>query len=77
MSFQITEIVLYGPVEEPRVLALRPGELNIITGRSRTGKPALISIVGYCLGAGECGVAFGPIRSTVEWYALRLRAAAT
>ena len=77
MSFQITEIVLYGPVEEPRVLALRPGELNIITGRSRTGKSSLISIVDYCLGAGECGVAFGPIRSTVEWYALRLRAGTT
>lgn len=74
MSFQISEIILYGPAEEPRVLRLNPGELNIITGRSRTGKSSLISIVDYCLGAGECGVAFGPIRSTVEWYALRLRA---
>ncbi|MBI2569834.1 MAG: DUF3732 domain-containing protein [Candidatus Schekmanbacteria bacterium] len=72
MSFQIRDIILYGPVEEPRILGLRLGQLNIITGASKTGKSALISIVDYCLGASECTVAYGPIRSTVEWYALRL-----
>ena len=72
MSFQILDIVLYGPVDEPRVVSLRPGQLNIITGSSKSGKSALIPIVDYCLGASECGVAYGPIRQTVEWYALRL-----
>lgn len=72
MSFQIDAIVLYGPEELPRILPLRPGELNIITGYSKTGKSSLISIVHYCLGSDECGVAYGPIRTTVEWYALRL-----
>lgn len=72
MSFQISDIVLYGPSDEPRVLALRPGKLNVLTGSSKTGKSSLISIVDYCLGASECGVAHGAIRSTVEWYALRL-----
>jgi len=72
MSFQISDIVLYGPSDEPRVLTLRLGELNIITGSSKTGKSSLIPIVDYCLGASECEVAYGAIRSTVEWYALRL-----
>ena len=72
MSFQISDIILYGPTDEPRILTLRPSQLNIVTGSSKTGKSSLISIVEYCLGASECGVAYGPIRSTVEWYALRL-----
>ncbi len=72
MSIQIADIILYGPSDEPRVLSLRQGQVNIITGSSKTGKSSLISIVDYCLGASECGVAYGAIRSTVEWYALRL-----
>ncbi len=72
MSLQILDIVLYGPFEEPRVVTLKPGQLNIITGSSKSGKSALVPIVDYCLGAGECAVAYGPIRSTVAWYALRL-----
>lgn len=72
MSFQILDIVLYGPLEDPRVLSLRPGTLNVITGSSKSGKSALIAIIDYCLGASECNVAYGPIRSTVQWYGLRL-----
>ena len=72
MSFQITDIILYGPEQSPRVLSLRLGEMNIITGSSKTGKSSLITIVDYCLGSGKCAVPDGPIRSTVEWYAIRL-----
>lgn len=72
VSFQILNIVLYGPIEEPRVVSLRPGAFNVITGLSKRGKSALIPIIDYCLGASECNVAYGPIRTTVEWYALRL-----
>ena len=72
LSFQISAIVLYGPDPEPRVVALRTGKLNVITGSSKTGKSSLISIVDYCLGASECGVAYGPIRDTVIWYGLKL-----
>lgn len=74
MSLQILDIVLYGPPDEPRIVTLRPGALNIITGASKRGKSALIAIIDYCLGSSECDVAFGPIRSTVEWYALRVQA---
>jgi hypothetical protein len=72
MSIQILDIVFYGPPDDPRVVSLRPGALNVITGASKRGKSALIAIIDYCLGSTECNVYYGPIRSTVQWYALRL-----
>lgn len=73
MSFQILDVVLYGRGDRRRVLSLRPGAVNIITGASKTGKSALIEIIDYCLGSSSCGVPEGVIRRTVEWYGLRLQ----
>lgn len=72
MSIQILDIVLYAEDRHPRVLSLQPGRLNIITGDSKTGKSALISIVDYCLGSGSYQVPHGVIRGHVVWYGLRL-----
>lgn len=69
---QIQAIVLYSHTGERRVLTLEIGQVNIITGRSRTGKSQLIPIVDYCLGSSSCKIARGPIRNTVAWYALLL-----
>ena len=71
MSIQILDIVLYSTQGDRRVLSLRPGEMNIITGDSKTGKSALISIVDYCLGSSKCAVPEGVIRNNVVWYAIR------
>ena len=68
MSIQILNIVLYSRRGDRRVLSLRPGEMNIITGDSMTGKSALISIVDYCLGSSSCAVPEGIIRNNVAWY---------
>ncbi|MCD0156071.1 DUF3732 domain-containing protein [Deinococcus sp. 6GRE01] len=46
--------------------------MNIITGKSATGKSALISIVDYCL-AGKCEIAGQVIRDHVAWYGLHLQ----
>lgn len=73
MSFQLLDIVLYGFNGERRDLKLRPGELNIITGASKTGKTALIEIVDYCLGSEKCGIYEGIIRKAVEWVGIRLQ----
>jgi len=73
MSFQVIDIVLYGFNQKRRVLPLRPGRLNIITGSSKTGKTALIEIMDYCFGASECGIPEGIIRQTVEWVGVRLQ----
>ena len=72
MSIQILDIVLYAKGSDPRILSLKPGKLNIITGDSSTGKSALIDIVDYCLGSGSFNIPHGIMRRTVEWFALRL-----
>ncbi len=72
MSIQILDIVLYSHAGVSRVLPLRPGEVNVITGASKTGKSALIDIVDYCLGSGSCRVPDGIIRRSVSWFGLRL-----
>lgn len=75
MSFQIHDIVLYGFNQQCRVLTLRPGQINIITGASKTGKTALIEIVDYCMGSSECRIPEGVIRRAVEWVGVRLSVA--
>lgn len=72
MSFQILDIVLYNRTGETRVIQLKPGQLNIITGASKTGKTALIEIIDYCLGSKECNIPEGIIRRTTSWVGLRL-----
>ena len=68
---QILDIVVYSHDGRQRVLSLKPGQVNIITGASKTGKSALVDIVDYCFGAGECRVPEGPIRRSVSWFGLR------
>lgn len=72
LSIQILDIVLYSLQGERRLLSFRPGEMNIITGDSKTGKSALIGIVDYCLGSSSCTVPAGVISNSVSWYALRI-----
>lgn len=70
---QIEQIVLWGwNRAEPRVLPLRPGALNVITGDSKTGKSALLDIVDYCFGRKDETVAGERIREAVSWYGLLL-----
>ena len=73
MSLQISRLVLYSRKGELREIAFRLGKLNIITGASKTGKSAIIDIVDYCTGRGECNVADGVIREHVGWYAIIFR----
>lgn len=73
MSMQIINIVLYGHDGQQRTLNLKPGCVNVITGASKTGKSALISIVDYCFCSSECTVPEGIIRKTVAWFAVRLQ----
>ena len=49
VSIQILDIVVYSHAGQRRVLSLRLGSVNIITGLSKTGKSALIDIVGLLL----------------------------
>lgn len=73
MTMQLLGIVLYSHDGRRRVLNLSPGQVNVITGASKTGKSALIDVVDYCYGAGECRVPEGPIRRAVAWFGLHLQ----
>lgn len=70
---QIKAIILYGLNGRVRELSFRLNQVNIITGKSRTGKTALLDIIDYCLGRNTCNVPAGVIRNAVAWYALLLQ----
>lgn len=55
--WNIAQIALYSHDERSRLVELRPGQVNIITGDSGTGKSALIQVIDYCLGSRNCEIA--------------------
>ena len=65
---RIREIVLYGHKGERRRLKFNVSGLNIITGKSSTGKSALSEIIEYCMGRSTFNVPEGTIRDKVAWY---------
>ncbi|MBI4178364.1 DUF3732 domain-containing protein [bacterium] len=75
MSMQLLDIVLFSHDGQRRVLSFRLGAVNVITGASKTGKSALVDIVDYCFGSGECRVPEGIIRRAVAWFGIRLQLA--
>lgn len=64
----IRDIVLYSHSGELRRISFKVEGLNIVTGRSSTGKSALSDIVEYCMGRSEFNIPEGPIRDKVSWY---------
>lgn len=73
MNFQIAGIAIYSRTGEKREIPFRCGQVNIITGASKTGKSALITIVDYCLGRSSYLIPAGKIRNSVAWYAIKLQ----
>lgn len=69
---QIKEIVLYSKQNQKRVISLKLGQANIITGDSATGKSSLSTIVDYCLGRETYLIPSG-ISQFVAWYGLLLQ----
>ena len=62
---QLRSITLYNHDGRTRTVGFRTGQLNIVTGESRTGKGALLTIADYCLGRDSMQVPAGPITDTV------------
>ena len=73
MTIQIRSVVLYNREGAIREVKFRPGSVNVITGRSLTGKSAIIEIIDYCLGRSTFTVPEGVIRESVAWYAVVFR----
>ena len=67
---KIKSIHIYSHDEQRRDLQFRVDGLNVITGRSSTGKSALSEIVEYCMGRSSFNVPEGIIRDKVAWFAV-------
>jgi len=70
MYFQIKKLILW-PKKigvMPRVLPFATGKVNVISGRSKTGKSAVIPIIDYCLAADKCAIPVGVIRERCSWF---------
>ena len=67
---QLRSIILYNRAGAIRELSFKRGAVNIITGRSLTGKSAIVEIIDYCLGRSTFLIPEGVIRDTVAWYAV-------
>jgi hypothetical protein len=67
---KIRSIHIYSHDAQRRDLRFKVDGLNVITGRSSTGKSALSEIIEYCMGRSSFNVPEGVIRDTVAWFAV-------
>lgn len=67
---KIQSIHVYSHDGRRRDVTFNVNGLNVITGRSSTGKSALSDIVEYCMGRSTFNVAEGIIRDKVAWFAV-------
>jgi len=67
---KIRSIHIYSHDNQRRDLRFKIDGLNVITGRSSTGKSALSAIIEYCMGRSSFIVPEGIIRDKVIWFAV-------
>lgn len=67
---KIKSIHIYSHDGQRRDLHFHMDGLNVITGRSSTGKSALSEIIEYCMGRSSFNVPEGIIRDKVTWFAV-------
>ncbi|MFF2188132.1 hypothetical protein [Streptomyces sp. NPDC058155] len=72
MTFQIRAISIYNRDGEMRTVPFQAGSLNIITGDSRRGKSAILTIVDYCLGSDDFVIRGAALRNFVHVFALTI-----
>lgn len=65
---KIKSIIIYSHTGQKREIQFNVSGLNIITGRSSTGKSALSEIIEYCMGRSTFNVPEGVIRDKVSWF---------
>ena len=70
MYFQLSNLIVWPKNREfpPEVIQFKLGQVNVITGGSRSGKSAIIPIIDYCLASSECNIPIDTIRDNSSWY---------
>lgn len=65
---QIVSLGVFSKSGKRRDIEFRTGSLNILTGKSKTGKSAILDIVEYCLGRDTVTIPTGVISNSSSWY---------
>lgn len=75
MKFHILKLIIWPSSQNlpPRIVEFKTDKVNVITGVSRTGKSAIIPIIDYCLGSGDCNIPIDTIRNYASWYGVLVR----
>jgi hypothetical protein len=67
---QLIALAIYNHRGAIRRLDFKPGRLNILTGRSKTGKSTVLDIIDYCFGRDEVILPAGLITEVTSWFAI-------
>ncbi|MEZ9158994.1 DUF3732 domain-containing protein [Vibrio lentus] len=73
MNYYISKIVIWFKNGTNRELNFLPNKVNVITGRSNTGKTAIIDIIDYCFFASKSKISESTINENVSWYGLEIK----
>ena len=71
MKFHVKQIILwFKNNSNPRILDFVPNKVNVITGKSGTGKSSILSIIDYCLLSSRTNIVEKVINENVSWYGM-------
>jgi len=72
MYFQLLKLIVWPKSDKypPQIIPFKTGMVNVITGKSRTGKSAIIPIIDYCLASSDCFIPIDTIRDYAAWYGI-------
>lgn len=74
---QLLAVALYNRSGQQRAVRFKPHKLNVLTGKSRTGKSAVLDIIDFCLGRNTVTLPIGVITQVTDWYAILVELADT
>lgn len=71
MRFGLENITLWLRTGEQRTINFLPDKINVITGKSGTGKTAILDIFDYCFAASSHSISESIINESVDWYGIK------
>ena len=70
MNYYISKLIIWFKNGTSRELEFLPNKVNVITGRSNTGKTAILDIIDYCFFASKSKISQDTINENAAWYSL-------
>ncbi|WP_219584305.1 AAA family ATPase, partial [Vibrio parahaemolyticus] len=72
MNYYIKKLIIWFKNGTSRELEFLPNKVNVITGRSNTGKTAIMDIIDYCFFASKSKISESTINENASWYCLEI-----